>query len=53
MTPELAADVAHALAGDQFVIDPMDLDSIMAANGGDLRETLFALYDRFEARRHN
>lgn len=51
MTPELAADVARALAGDQFAIDQAELESIMAANGGDLRESLFALYDRFETRR--
>lgn len=53
VTPTLddaQAVVAQILAGTAQLVGPADVAECFAATGGNLRETLFALYDRHEQR---
>jgi hypothetical protein len=50
---ELAQRIVEHLLGDgDETITPEEVERAFAANDGNLRETLFALYDLFEQRRH-
>lgn len=49
--PELAARVVGALAPGEEVVSREELARRLREHGGDLRETLFSLYDDVEARR--
>lgn len=47
-TPELARYLARYLGGASLPIRDDQVDACFARHGGDLRETLFALYDLYE-----
>ena len=52
VTPELAVQVVSALAGDtEFRVSTEEISRRLSLRGGDLRETLFDLYDLFEQSR--
>ena len=46
------AVVAQLLAETESLVGPDDVAECFAATGGNLRETLFVLYDRHERRAH-
>jgi energy-coupling factor transporter ATP-binding protein EcfA2 len=52
VTPELARRLVNQLLGDESaVISPDEVDSCLARHRGNLRETLFELYDLYESRK--
>ena len=50
-TAQLARRLVEVLAPDDEAISAADVESAFAAHRGDLRETLFGLYDLYEQRR--
>jgi hypothetical protein len=50
-TPELAVQIVGALMTDQQPFAPDEVSHCLSRHGGDLRETLFDLYDLYEQRR--
>jgi ABC-type hemin transport system ATPase subunit len=50
ISPDVAQRIVQYLAGTSDAIDSRQLAEVLARHHGDMREALFELYDRYEAR---